>query len=232
MKVLSGILYSLRRHMLGAISLLHWISIICLALAALTATEQFEFQRIWSSPLLLFSAVIPTLDFLAARGSYVSFTPEHRALEVERLSPQTQVKVRATGLFEVEGRFRRHTWLEASYCTFPSREHAVIAVCPPSTLLWVAHSPRLDNGMWYIFCQPRAIRRIQVGEVQFGQQLKPAVAFTHTLEIPVRFRRNRTRMRDTVVYLGFEKASDALVVASDLLAESALQNTIKNQDMR
>ncbi len=227
MKVLSGILYSLRRHKLGAFSLLHWLSIICLGLAALITTAQFEIHRFWSSPFLLLSVAIPVLDGLAARGNYVSFTPVHQDLEVTRLSPQTQLSVRATGLFEVEGRFRRHTWLEASYRTFPSREHAVIAVCQPSTLLRVAHSSVLDNGMWYIFCQPSSIRKVQVGHVQFGQLLKPAVAFAHVLELPVRLRRNRTRLRETIVYLSFEKTADALVVASDLLAESALQNTFK-----
>ncbi len=220
MKAMSGILYALRRHHVGAFSLLHWVSLFSLGGAALMATERFDMHRLWSGPLLLLAVALPVADYLAARRGYVSFTPGPHMPEATRLSPQTHVAVRATGLFEVEGKFRRHTWLEASYRTFPSREHAVIATCPPSRLLWAGRSRREDQGMWYIFCLPQAIRNVHVGYVQFGRQRRPAVALTHNMEVPGRFRRKRVRHEDTVIYLGCAHTADALVIAGDLNAET------------
>ncbi len=220
---MSGILYPLRRHNLGAFSLLHWISILSLGGAALIAAGRFDLHRLWSGPLLLLAVAVPVADYLAARRDYVSFTPEPRVPEATRLSPQTHVKVRATGLFEVEGKFRRHTWLEAAYRTFPSREHAVIATCVPSMLLRVGRSRGQDHGMWYIFCLPQAIRNVQIGRVQFGRRQRPAVALIHTMEVPGRWRRKRTRLEDVVVYLGCERMEDALTIAGDLQVENTRQ---------
>ena len=226
-----GILYPLRRHNLGAFSLLHWISILSLGGAALIATGRFDVHRLWSCPLLLLTVAIPVADYLAFKRDYVSFTSESHVPEATRLSPQTHVSVWATGLFEVEGRFRRHTWLEASYRTFPSREHAVIATCVPSTLLRVGRSRGQDHGMWYIFCLPQAIRNVQVGRVQFGRQQRPAVALTHTMEVPGRFRRKRTRLEDVVVYLGCERTADALAIAGDLQVEDVRPPATRKGDV-
>lgn len=217
---MSGVLYLLRRHHLGAFSLLHWISILGLGGGALIATGRFDVHRLWSCPLLLLAVALPAADWLAARRDYVSFTPETHVPEAARLSPQTHVGVWATGLFEVEGRLRRHTWLQATYRTFPSREHAVIATCVPSTLLRIGRSRGQDHGMWYIFCLPQAIRNVQVGYVQFGRRQQPAVALTHTTDVPGRFRRKRTRRENVVVYLGCARTADALTIAGDLQAEN------------
>ena len=168
MKVLSGILYSLRRHKLGAFSLLHWLSIICLGLAALIATAQFEIHRFWSSPFLLLSVAIPVLDGLAARGNYVSFTPVHQDLEVTRLSPQTQLSVRATGLFEVEGRFRRHTWLEASYRTFPSENMPLSRFVSPVHFCGWPTAPSLTMVCGTSFVSPARLERFKSGTCSSG----------------------------------------------------------------
>lgn len=214
-----GMLYPLRRHRLGAFSLLHWISILCLACAALIVLDRFGIHRIWSYPFLVLAVFLPIVDYLAYRQDYVSFTPGPQVSGARPLSAQTQLKVRATGLFEVEGKYRRHTWLEASYRTFPSREHAVIAICQPSTLLRICHSRSQDNGMWYIFCMPRALKNIQMGQIQFGRKRWPAVAMTHSLEVPGRIRRRRSRIQNEVVYLSCELDSDAALVAGDLQVE-------------
>lgn len=224
-----GLLYSLRRHYLGAFSLLHWISILCLVCVVLITLEPLGIHRFWRYFPLLLAFLLPVVNYWGYRHDYVAFTPQHGNLEPLPLPSRSQLKVRATGLFEVEGKFRRHTWLEASYRTFPSREHAVIATCPPSAILRIGRSRKQDDGMWYIFCIPRAIRKVQLGQVQFGRTLCPAVALTHSFEVPGRFRRRRTRFQDEVVYLSCEQKKDAAILAGDLQADNGLLTSRNTQ---
>lgn len=212
-------LYALRRHYLGSLALLHWLSALLMLGGVWIAWGMRNTHPAWGLPLFAAALLLPTLDILGARRDYIRFTPENGSSTSRRLAPREEIPVQVTGLFAVEGRFRRHTALDATYRTFPTREHAVIACRQPTRLLGIAHSQSRDDCMWYIFCMPKDVLRVETGRVQFGRREIPAVALTCTMEAPVRFRRGRTHPRRETIVFGCKSKSDARRVAGDLQAD-------------
>ncbi len=92
---------------------------------------------------------------VAARRQFVVFNRDGstvpQSLSARFMDPMDKLSLRATGLFEVEGRAGRFTDLQATYRSFQTREHSVMAIVPPSRALLVGRWPDEEIGMWYIF---------------------------------------------------------------------------------
>lgn len=213
-------LHALSHHYLAGMSLLNGTLGLGLICAAVIALGGSPLSRWWSVPLALLLGLPWVMNAVARRRYYVAFRPGDHREETSPLPPHDKIPVRVSGIFEVDRRWRSHTWLEGYFRSFPSREHAVIALFQPSTYGIWGQSDVRDDGMWYIFCQPAAIVGVQIGTVRFGRESLPAVALTHRLEMPGRLRRKTLRMVETTAYLGCQSEADAARLAADLLYDS------------
>ena len=113
-----------------------------------------------SSALLLGIIIIVNL---AARRQFIVFNRDTstvpQGITTRFMDPMDKLSLRATGLFEVEGRVRCFTDLQATYRSFQTREHSVVAIVPPSRALLVGRWPDEEIGMWYIFFKGAELRR-------------------------------------------------------------------------
>lgn len=218
---MNRLLHACRRHYAGSIRLLHWLVLLLGLCAAAIGLGFTELPRLLGVPLALGPLVLLGLDWHAHRQHYVSFQSNATVPVPAPLAPRQKIAIRATGLFESEDRVQSHTLLEGYYRTFPSREHAIIAISTPSTFLgWGSRA--VDDGMWYIFCLPEAIRSVQLGHIRFGRQQMPGVALTRRASRPGTIRKKRARHFDSVAYLGCQNDRDALLVAGDLLHDARM----------
>lgn len=217
---MNRVFHALREYYLGALPLLHWLVLLLAAGAVAVGLAWIAAPRVWALPLGAAALGLWILNERARRRLYVSFQPGADAPAPAPLAASHAVAVRATGVFEVENRCQAHTWLEGYYRTFPSREHAVIAsLAPHRVLRWIRRRPQCQ-GMWYIFCLPQAVRRVQVGRIRFGRQVLPGVALTHWMQRPGRVRRNRRVWQASIVYLGCQDDAEARLIAGDLLHDA------------
>lgn len=217
---MNRVFHALREYYLGALPLLHWLVLLLAAGAVAVGLDRIAAPRVLALPLGAAALGLWIMHARARQSHYVSFQPGASAPAPTPLAASQTVAVRATGVFEVENRCQAHTWLEGYYRTFPSREHAVIASLAPHRVLgWLRKRPQCQ-GMWYIFCLPPAVRRVQVGRIRFGRQVLPGVALTHWTQVPGKVRRNRRAPQASVVYLGCQDDADARLIAGDLLHDA------------
>ncbi len=178
----------------------------------------------WSPWLSLPFALLPLLglavDLRARQEHYVHFTPIATTLVPAPLPDGHKLWIRATGWFEVEEKHRIHVWLEGYYRTFPTREHAVIALCVPTSLWGLGRSRAEDDGMWYMFIRPEDILQVQIGDLVFGAERLAGVRLVYRTHIPGTFRRKRLRQQDCTTFWGLRTHQEALLVAEDLLYDA------------
>ncbi|MGQ9668424.1 MAG: hypothetical protein ACUVWB_14050, partial [Anaerolineae bacterium] len=99
--------------------------------------------------------------------------------------------------------------LEAIYHTFETREHAIMAHVPWSRFL-LARSRRQYVGMWYAFFKPEDIRRIEIGELEYGLQYRPALRLHY-----------QGPKREETVLLAFSSEEERARALSDLYYDLA-----------
>lgn len=217
---MSHVLYACRRHYLGSFNILSTL----LILGGLGAVLVGAGITPWPSILGLLIALLPLgllgLDLHARRQHYVQFTPDRAAVSPAPLAPGRKLRIRATGWFEVEDKHQIHVWLEGYYRTFPTREHAVIALCAPTSLWGWGRSRSQDDGMWYMFIRPEDILQVQSGDLAFGQERLAGVRLAYRALVPGKFRRKRLRQQDCIAYLGFPNRPEALLATGDLLYDA------------
>jgi hypothetical protein len=180
--------YRLRRHLWLGWSLARWFGSL-LALTALVALIRW-----WSYPWFAASLGGLLLGYLlalswAARRQYVHFraTPEVTAMlqnspSLAPLRAEELVPLRVSGMFTVEGQDQYYVDLDAQLETVQSREHIVLACVLPSRFLLVGRWSGAELGWWYIFFQPAMIRRIDVGQLTFGPQARPAIRLIYATD--------------------------------------------------
>jgi len=139
--------------------------------------------------------------------------------------------LRATGQFEVEGKEQDFTELQAYFRTFATREHAVMAIVPPSQLLLFANWPDHEIGMWYIFFKNTDLRRIEPGKLYFGSRPRPALRLsleqevlpeTSPLDVWGGYRSGQPKIKKVkrTIYLSFDTAEERQRVLADLMADA------------
>ncbi|MCS7220952.1 MAG: hypothetical protein RML36_02170 [Anaerolineae bacterium] len=157
------------------------------------------------------------INIWAGRNAYVEFIADRSlaplpSSDQTKLQPQDKVEVRATGLFEVEGRSQFFAELQAYFRTFATREHAVMALVPRSRFLWIGQWPEHELGMWYIFFSPQQVISLEPGALIFHGALRPA------LRVIYRAQRGLER-----IYLSFASEEDRRRVWIDIAHDAALR---------
>jgi hypothetical protein len=178
--------YRLRRHLLFGWSLARWVGFLLVVgglVAYLGGSGSLWTPALFGSLLVGYSLLLAW----AARRRYVLFKG---TLQFETtccgldsdppLRAEELVPVRASGRFTVEGKDRYYMDLEADFETVGSREHIVLARVVPSRFLLFGNLPSDEWGWWYIFFQPRMIRRLVVGTLYFGTRSRQAVCVTYS----------------------------------------------------
>ena len=211
--------YQIRRHEWAGVRLDRWMILLLLILAGLFAVGVLPGRLagvIACSVLLLAMIVVVNL---AARRQFVVFNRDGSAmpqsLGARFLDPMDKLPLRATGLFEVEGREERFTDLQATYRSFQTREHSVMAIVPPSRALLVGSWPDEEIGMWYIFFKGAELRRIEPGQLSFGRHTRPAVQIdleqvilppTSPVDVWGGYRsgNQKLKLRQQTIYLSFD----------------------------
>lgn len=141
------------------------------------------------------------------------------AVAPARLNPQTKVVIYATGLFAVENKYRRFTWLPGFYRTFATREHALLCQLRQPKLALFGQLASENIGLWYIFFTPETVVKVDYGWLYFGRQGKVAIAVTYRMTIPKHNRFRPEQIRDEVIYIAVDTAPDAGIILADLLYE-------------
>ncbi len=203
--------HQLSRHYYGALPVGVWLVVLGLLVAII------GLWRRWPPAVSVLAGIIAlaslALLIWGRAQRYHRFLPDRSAVAPEApympLRGLEHIKVRATGRLSVEGKERFFVDLEAIYHTFETREHAVMAHVPWSRFL-LARSRRQYAGMWYAFFKPEDIRRIEVGELEYGFQRRPALRL-----------RYQGAKREEMVLLAFSSQSDLARALSDLYFDLA-----------
>jgi hypothetical protein len=227
--------YQLRHHEWAGVSLERWAMFGLLIAAGLFAVGVLPGGLAGVVSCGIFLVAVIVIASLAARRQFVVFK-EEPASELPHaagsaLDPADKLLLRATGLFEVEGKEARFADLLAYFRSFQTREHAVMAIVPPSKMLLVGSWPDSEVGMWYLFFKANEIRRIRPGLLSFGWHSRPALLIDVEQVIPpptspldvwggYRSGNQKPKVRRQVFYLSFDSPSDRQTVLGDLLADA------------
>jgi hypothetical protein len=237
---LAGRLYWLshqanRHHWMGA-PLDRWGAFLLVVLAGLVAARWLPggWPAVAACAALLLALLL--LRAVASRRLYLVFSAQVQPVRHNprgaKLDPGDKLLLRASGRFEVEGKSQRFTELLAYYRSFETREHVLMAICPPSSFLGVASWPEHEIGMWYIFFKNTEIQRLTPGELCFGRARRPAVQVDVRQELPQQTspldvwggyrsgKRAEPRYQQQTIYLSFEDLEDRERVLNDLAADA------------
>lgn len=214
-------LYKLHRHYWNGLPMSRWPIIGALILAAIAWRGWLPIApqwNLWAAGGAVGGAILlAVVIVLARRRNFITFRPHPEPPgALPPLAPSDKIPIFASGRFGVENRYRQFTWLQGFYRTFATREHAAICLVSPSRFLLLGRWPEAEMGMWYIFVQPDAIRRVQFGEVRFGPTRAPGVAIDYILHIPKRGRFRPARNLKETAYIACENAADAARLYADL----------------
>lgn len=227
-RTLLKLAYQLRHHTVGAWALDRWGITAAVVGAAvillLWYLRGMPPMAAWHWGVLL-GIVLAALGLAwlkrwAGREMYVAFTadPSIPAPAPRPLEPTDKVPLRATAVFEVEGKTRLFTDLLAYWRTFGSREHAVLAIVHRSRFLLLGSVDEHVLGMWYVFFTPAMIVAITPGTVAFGAAVRPALRVAYRFTPPAAGRKPAPAIV-RLVYLAFADAADRAQVWADLLAD-------------
>lgn len=227
--------YQLRRHLWAGLSLDRWLIVLLVMAAGLMAIGWVP----GGVPGVIICAallvLLLALRVWAGRHSYLAFRPGAGGLHPNPhplpLTANDKLAVRATGLFEVEGKEQAFTELQAYFRSFRTREHAVMAIVPPSRLLLIGQWPQADIGMWYIFFKNTELQGIAAGDSYFGRRPRPALRLAIEQTLPpknspleawgiVRSDKPKPRLRQQVIYLSFDSAEDRGRIWANLLSDA------------
>mgnify|MGYP001183658777 CR=1 FL=1 len=210
------LLYDASRYRLGSAPFLRWLLFLLGATAVVWGVGRLP-GRWWVASLaLLLLGTLLVLFHYWRRRDFVHFVPgTPPTINAAALSPSEKLPVMVTGLFSVEQKYQRFTWLPGFYRTFATREHALLCQVTQRTRRGLGHWPEEEVGLWYIFFSPAAMRQIEWGAVTFGTEPRPAIAVTQRVTIP-RQRLRREQTRDETFYIAFATAAVGELIWADL----------------
>ena len=207
--------YRLNRLRLGGQPLNRWLFFLSLLGILAVAVDLVESGPVTDAVVILACLSLMLALLWAGRRRYLIFRrAENPSLTTDgpQLAPEEKVPVRASGHFEVSGMRRYFVEAQAYFETVDTREHIIIAWTPRWSLLGLADSPREEVGLWYVFFMPATIKEIEVGEVHFGPQPRPALKVVYQPE---------SGSRETI-YLSFDHPEQREVVLADLRRDAPL----------
>jgi len=226
------ILYTLRRYQAMGAPLQRWVVLLLLPTALLMATRLLPGGPAGGLIVLLLLIALPAGQRLAERHQYVHFRADpagQPAPAATPISPADKLAVHATGLFEVESKAQRFSELPATYRSFSTREHALIAVVRPARrLAGLAQWPAGELGMWYIFVKSNELRQVQPGVLSFGRSRRPALRLLVEQVLPEKNAvmdawglqwgkdKSKRATRRQTIYLSFDGEADRARVMGDL----------------
>ncbi|MBM4432092.1 MAG: hypothetical protein FJ026_17355 [Chloroflexi bacterium] len=203
----NALAYGLRRAKLGFVQLNIGVVVLCLLLAG------YSGLRGWLAGLTVvhgFFMVVPLLViFVLIRAEihhYVLFRPGHatEAVETALLPPETKLFLRGSGLFEVSNMHRYLVEVPVVFWATELSEYVLAAKVRAKNVLGLG-VPAVERGWWYIFLEPRRVRRIVRGELYFGLRRRAAVCISYETERAVR-----------AVYLSSEDPRQVALVVHDM----------------
>ena len=207
--------YRLNRLRLGGQPLNRWLFFLSLLGILAVAVDLVESGPVTDAVVILACLSLMLALLWAGRTRYLIFRRAENpslTMDVPQLAPEEKVPVRASGHFEVSGMRRYFVEAQAYFETVDTREHIIIAWTPRWSLLGLADSPREEVGLWYVFFMPATIKEIEVGEVHFGPQPRPALKVVYQPE---------SGSRETI-YLSFDHPEQREVVLADLRRDAPL----------
>jgi hypothetical protein len=212
MTVLRAILfrlsYQLRGHRWNGWPLDYWLTFALVLVVGLAWLDIVPGQRVTIYGVGVVLLVLWGLLLWAKFNQYVIFLAEVLPSSpgpVTLMNPTDKLQLRATGTFEVEGEEKTFTDLLAYYRTFGTREHAVMAIVPPSRFLLLGTRSAQEVGMWYIFFRPHTIIDLRPGTLHFGLRARPALRVARQGD-----------KGQKIVYLSFDDHSARQQVWADL----------------
>lgn len=215
----ASLLYAWRRRYFAGAPLIRLPQWLLLIAGALWATGLLP-GRWWGTGLclLLLLALQATVWWLRRRD-FVRF--EQDALppvQPQPLAATAKIPLFATGLFGVERKERRFTWLPGFYRTFATREHALLCQVNDHPAGF-GDAPPEEEGLWYVFFTPPAIEAVQAGTLTFGRNQRPALAVNYRHTPARQIGKQSPTTRSETVYLAFQQDKDRERVLADLLVD-------------
>jgi len=210
------LVYNLERHSLFEVRLRRWLILLCLIVPAALWFGVGKAPHLLAGLVTAGAAIILVAIWQAGRRHYVRFVPdsspgpEQSSLSLSTLPALSEAPVRASGFFEVSGMRRYFVEATATYTTFETREHCVMARMPFSRFLLLGTLERGEAGWWYTFFQPAMLRAVTGGQLYFG--LHPRAA----LQLQV------ASVHDKVetLYISFEDGATRSLILADLLRDA------------
>lgn len=225
-----SIFYNVATYYFGGLTLFRWtIMMLCALLVMASIGSLINWSR-WSFLLLATVVLLVLLLGMMRRfkkRDYVRFVDslERPDVEATRLDVADKIPVHVTGLFAVEGKEQRFTWLPGFYRTFATREHAFLCLNEDKRFLFVGRTDAETAGMWYIFVHPEAMLEVRWGTIYFGSEPRQCIALTHEVELNHQSRFRRDKLVREVAYISFQDESLGLQIWADLHVEFGALNS-------
>ena len=212
------IVYALHRFHISGMPVARYLASLWVIIALLAAVNALPGRWITMSLALLLLIGQIVLSIRTRRQQYITFTPDTvPALVGTPLDTSEKLPIYATGLLNVEGRYRHYTLLPGFYRTFATGEHAILCRLQERKWLGLATWPAEEIGMWYAFVYPSDMTKLSWGNLHFGATTYPAVAIEYRLELAPGPRRKKAEIRPEILYLIAPEPKDAQRLYVDLL---------------
>jgi hypothetical protein len=220
------LLYGLARGQIGGIRLIRWPQVLLLLAAALWATGALPGGRgvatLW---LLVWLTLILALRMLRRRDFVQFVAGVLPPVQAETLPSSAKLPVFVTGLFSVENKQQRFTWLPGFYRTFATREHALICQVAGRPAASLGRWGEDETGLWYIFFTPALIESVQWGTVTFGANRRPALVVQYRRGAPDQTGARSAPSDLETVYLAVYDQATGQRMLADLLHDWPSSNT-------
>jgi len=209
--------YQVSRYQLGSMPLLNWVRWALFCGALLWASGWLP-GRWWVTGLCVALLLLSlTIQMRLRKRDFVNFQATTLPTPAPlRLEPAHKIPIYATGLFSVENKYQRYTWLPGFYRTFATREHALLCQVAAHKFLQVMAWPESETGLWYVFFMPGDIQQIRWGELRFGKTVRPAIAITYQVTIPKQGRARKDVVRTETIFLALQNEADGHTLLADL----------------
>jgi hypothetical protein len=230
-------LYVLRHQQVMGAPAQRWVVVVLLLAALLMASGLLPGGPMGGLVGLLLIVALLAGQRLAGGRQYVYFQADSSLVQppadATPLNPTDKLALRATGLFEVEGKAQRFSELPAWYRSFSTREHAIMAVVQPGRrLAGLVRWPEDEVGMWYIFIKHHELHAVQPGVLRFGRSCRPALRLHIQQTQPdkgavmdawgLQWGKDKSQLatRQQTIYLSFDGEAERARVMGDVLLDS------------
>jgi len=209
--------YQLNRHGIGPLRLNFVPLLFALASGLIWRAGGLTGEQ--TALIIILCLILVLVSLLTKRQGFIVFRQqgETPSLSVARLASDEKVAVRATGLFEVRGERRYFVEATADFATMETREHVVMVRMLDSRFL--VGAPKDDVGWWYIFFKPHKITGIELGQIHFGLNARPAIKLGYKAD----------EGKGEFVYLSFDNPLQMQRVSEDLRRDAKLKSESVNK---